>query len=345
MPVLHGKIAWQWSERSLRRILHGMGFVWKKCQKKRSLLIERSDIVMWRSKYLTEMRQLRKEGHKIFYFDESWIDTNLTMNKCWQKTDSVKGILTPGNASNRLIIVHIGSANGFLDNALLVFKAGAASGDYHGQMNAENFEKWLVEKVIPNLPPASVIVMDNAPYHSKQQDKCPSNYATKNDIIEWLNRKGITCDSSIRKVTLLDLLAQHRPKEKIFRVDKLLKQHGHKVLRLPPYMCDLNAIERTWAKIKQHVRERNVSGELSLQALLKLTTDGVENVSKDDWEGYVRHVEEIEDYYWKKDCVMEIALDEFVIHLGEESTDDDLSIEASDSDDCCSAGSPLAKPL
>jgi hypothetical protein len=43
--------------------------------------------------------------------------------------------------------------------------AGSAKGDNHGQMNAANFEKWAVEKLIPNLPAQPVIVLDNAPYH------------------------------------------------------------------------------------------------------------------------------------------------------------------------------------
>jgi hypothetical protein len=32
-----------------------------------------------------------------------------------------------------------------------VYKAGKAMGDYHGQINSDNFEKWVNEKVIPHL--------------------------------------------------------------------------------------------------------------------------------------------------------------------------------------------------
>jgi hypothetical protein len=38
-------------------------------------------------------------------------------------------------------VVHISSKNRFLESAELIFKAGTASGDYHGQMNSINFEK------------------------------------------------------------------------------------------------------------------------------------------------------------------------------------------------------------
>jgi hypothetical protein len=75
--------------------------------------------------------------------------------------------------SNRQIVVHICSKNRFLEGAELIFKEGSASGDYHGQINSVNFEKWLNEKVIPNLPLNSAVVMDNAPYHGRQEDKHP----------------------------------------------------------------------------------------------------------------------------------------------------------------------------
>jgi hypothetical protein len=35
--------------------------------------------------------------------------------------------------------------SGFVPNAQLVFKAVCIMGDYHGQMNSANFEKWVVE--------------------------------------------------------------------------------------------------------------------------------------------------------------------------------------------------------
>jgi transposase len=43
----------------------------------------------------------------------------------------------------------------------------------------------------------------------------------------------------------MELVETHRPKDKVFKVGQLLKQHGHEVVRLPPNMCELNAIELT----------------------------------------------------------------------------------------------------
>jgi hypothetical protein len=109
----------------------------------------------------------------------------------------MEGIMATTNASNRLIIVHTGSEKGFLTEEQLIYKAGAATGDYHGQMKVENFEKWTSSQVLPNLPPGSVVVMDNTPYHRKQVDKASSKYDVNADMTTWLERKGVAASSSM----------------------------------------------------------------------------------------------------------------------------------------------------
>jgi hypothetical protein len=138
----------------------------------------------------------------------------------------VKGLTRKGRAG-RLIIVYIGLEKGFLTWGLLIYKAEAATGDYHGQMNAENFEKWMSSQVLPNLPPGSVVVMDNVPCYGKQVDKVPSKYSVKADMIGWLERRGVAASLSVRENTLIELINAHKPAEKLFSVDVLLKNHGH----------------------------------------------------------------------------------------------------------------------
>jgi hypothetical protein len=87
----------------------------------------------------------------------------LTFNECWQ-SEKQPGILTNTSSTNRLILVHAGSENGFIEKASLVFQAGKATGDYHGQMNYKNLQ-WTHTQLLPNLPNKNVVVMDNAPYH------------------------------------------------------------------------------------------------------------------------------------------------------------------------------------
>jgi hypothetical protein len=61
------------------------------------------------------------------------------------------GVQPNVNSGNRLTMVHTGGIIGFLHNAALTYKYKSATGNYHGQMNAANFEKQLVEKPIPYL--------------------------------------------------------------------------------------------------------------------------------------------------------------------------------------------------
>lgn len=198
LPVLKEKIGFSWKKDTLCKVLHSMNFRWKKCANERKVLMERPDIVFWRHKYLREMKRHRKAGRPIVYIDETWVDSNLTFKKCWQD-DTVLGVTANVNAKNRLIVVHAGSSTGFLTDAELVYKASTKSGDYHGQMNYENFKKWVLEKLLPNLQPNSVVCMDNAPYHTTVENRTPTKYSTKKVMIEWLKNNGIDCDEQMRK--------------------------------------------------------------------------------------------------------------------------------------------------
>ena len=52
------------------------------------------------------------------------------------------------------------SIGGFVPGISLVI--GLTTGDYHGQMNGENFTKWMLEKYLSNIPCQNVIVLDSA---------------------------------------------------------------------------------------------------------------------------------------------------------------------------------------
>jgi len=48
---------------------------------------------------------------------------------------------------------------------------------------------------------------------------------------------------------------QYKPtsqKDKFYRIDQLLKRHGHEVVRLLPYMCELNSIDFDMGESEMH---------------------------------------------------------------------------------------------
>ena len=90
----------------------------------------------------------------------------------------------------------------------------------------------------------SVIVVDNASYHNVQLNRHPSNNARKGEKPFWLDKRGIQYSPDMTKAELYDLIKMHKPQYETFAIDCLLADHGHTVLRLPPYHPDLNPIEK-----------------------------------------------------------------------------------------------------
>ena len=86
-----------------------------------------------------------------------------------------------------LLSLHFFFRNSCFTKKLVVYhpltnELESSSGDYHDEMNGVNFFKWVKEKLIPHLPPKSVLIIDNAPYHNLQVDKCPTQASRKADI-------------------------------------------------------------------------------------------------------------------------------------------------------------------
>jgi hypothetical protein len=124
-----------------------------------------------------------------------------------------------------------------------VYKAGTGNWRLSQQMNSSSFENCVREKLLQHLPANSVAVPDNAPYRSVQADKAPTKYSVKSEMISWLQRHGVACDSTVRKCPLYELILTKEPREKVFKIDQPLNARGHTVLRLSPYHCDLSPIE------------------------------------------------------------------------------------------------------
>ena len=118
----------------------------------------------------------------------------------------------------------------FFLQAHLIYKAGLEAGDYHGQMNATNFNKWGAKKITSNFPPQPVIVLDNSPYHCLQVDRPLSPCMVKTGMI-CLCRKGIVSDET-RSKNDLPVNSSTEAHRDVNRFDCILANHGHAV-RLP----------------------------------------------------------------------------------------------------------------
>ncbi|XP_072400852.1 uncharacterized protein [Diabrotica undecimpunctata] len=134
-------------------------------------------------------------------------------------------------------------------------------------MNSDVFEKWF-SSILTLVDPGSVIIMDNAPYHSRRMEKIPTSASRKADIIDWLRSKNIDFDESMIKIQLLDIVREHKSSYIRFAVDEMAREHGITVLRAPPYHCEFNPIELLWAQIKNEVAQKNTTFKLKDVKLL-----------------------------------------------------------------------------
>ena len=133
---------------------------------------------------------------------------------------------------------------------------------YHEDMNSERFEKWFID-VLPRLEDNCVIIMDNAPYHSRKAEKIPNNSWKKQTIIDWLLSKNIAFEDTLLKTELLQLVRQNKNEYDKYAVDELAKADNKSILRLPPYHCELNPIKLIWAQVKNFIAKENKTFNMS----------------------------------------------------------------------------------
>ena len=140
-----------------------------------AVLIDNSFIIQQRKKYIAAITKFRKEGRKIFYLDESYLNVNhsparvLTDTTIKSAKDAADrglstGIPVKAGKGARLIIVGMGSTDGFVEDSNQIWKRtakkGVISADYHSDIEAKGFTRWL-KLCLVKLPPNSVVVRFN----------------------------------------------------------------------------------------------------------------------------------------------------------------------------------------
>ena len=297
----------------LWRVLKEMGFTYKKCDNKR-YIYEQRHIIEQIHEYLQTINQLRKENKTIIYTDETWVNAHHTQEHIWIDFDGRGGWKVPSGKGQRLIVVHAGGVEGWVEGAVLVFRSKTNSTDYHDKMNSEHFMEWFTKQLLPNIRDIAIIVVDNATYHNKQKD-IPPTANKKDDIKRWLDEHNIQNNGNDIKKTLLDKVKHHRPKP-LYLTDDAATQHGygHTVLRLPVAHCELNPIELAWASVKSYVAKHNKN--FNITEIQRLTTDGFTHTTADMWRRFCRHVVDIENDYIQKDGLREDTVDEMIINIG-----------------------------
>jgi len=319
---------------SFRKILKDLQFVYAK-KSRNSALIEREDIIIWRGRYLDQIRKYREQNRPIYYLDETWVNAGETHSRAWRDstvnsprdaflTGLTMGQKEPSGKGKRLIVLHIGSTDGFLPGGLLCFESKTQSTDYHAEMNGSTFFEWFV-KILPLLKENAVIVMDNAAYHSVKKDRILVMSWKKQDIINWLESKGENISYPTTKGALLSQVKTIHTEHDKYVIDEYAKDNNKTVLRLPPYHCELNPIELAWSSVKSYVRTHNST--FKLKDVKELLERGVEHVTPEMWTNFVGHVVKEEEKFWTIDSITDDYMDEepgrHILTIGDTSSDSD----------------------
>jgi transposase len=312
------------SRATLHRVVCKMGFKYRKIDK-RQVVMESHRLRTWRFNYLQEIKRYRLENRSIIYLDETWFDTHDTVSKGWVDSSQNCQTKAPSNKGKRITIIHAGSEDGFVPNCLLLSAKNIkdSSLDYHEDTSAELFENWFQNYLLKNIPNNSVIVMDNASYHSRLLHKAPASSSSKTEIQEYLLENDIYFEFSYKKAQLLEVLNSYAIKKQ-YVCDNLAEQAGHTVLRLPPYHCMFNPIEHLWNQVKSKIRAENVTPTLS-PSVINLIKNVITNIPVESWKNSVQHIIKIEDSY----ISIQNNINPIVINLNDDSdseTELDLDI-------------------
>jgi transposase len=291
---------------TLARTLDRWGFEFGKGTRTQHLK-EKDTIVVARQQYLRKIRANRgpKEGSTVrseVYLDESYVNNNHSNDFIWYSTDDGPWIQKPTGKGERLIIMNAITSNGWVPRAGVVFKSSRKTGDYHGQMNAELFQKWLVENLIPNIPQSSIIIMDNASYHNTLTHYSPPTpNCSKEKIRSWLEDNKIPCKEDCLKVELIEVLRKVAP-EPIYAVDVMARQYGHEVIRTPPYHPELQPIETCWGIVKNEVARHC---DFTMDNLIEQLEASFKQVTPETCQKIIKKIRSIEDAFWKEDATLD----------------------------------------
>ncbi|XP_072390898.1 uncharacterized protein [Diabrotica undecimpunctata] len=138
--------------------------------------MESSRLIKWWIEYIEKNSQYRSECREIYYLDETWFDSHEMIDKAWTNGTRKCQIYVPHSRDKRICILHCGGQHGWVNDALLLSSKGIkdSSLDYHQDIEGTLFESWFENTLLPNLKENSVIVMDNASYHSRCIKKIPT---------------------------------------------------------------------------------------------------------------------------------------------------------------------------
>lgn len=294
----------EFSVRTLGRALDRWGFTFGKGVRTQRFK-EKDHVVVARQRYLRRKIANRKGKdivHPEVYLDESYVNKNHSNDFAWYYDDDGPWIQKPTGKGERLIIMNAITKDGWVPGAKVAFKSTRRTGDYHGQMNQTMFTKWFKEKLLPNIPAGSLIIMDNAAYHNVLSPaSAPTPSCKKEKIRSWLERNNFPVKDDCLKAELVEILTKVGP-QPTYKLDEIAREQGHEVLRTPPYHPELQPIETCWGIVKNAIA-RNC--DFTMNNLILQLESAFDKVTGKTCSGLIRKIRDVEDAFWRDDAALD----------------------------------------
>ena len=294
----------EFSIRTLGRALDRWGFTFGKGIRTQRFK-EKDNVVVARQRYLRRKIANRKGKGTVrpeVYLDESYVNKNHSKDFVWYYDDDGPWIQKPTGKGERLIIMNAITNDGWVPGAKVTFKSTRKTGDYHGQMNQTMFTKWFEEKLLPNIPARSLIIMDNAAYHNVLSPvSAPTPSCKKERIRSWLEKNNFPVKEDCLKAELVDILTKVGP-QPIYVLDEIANKEGHEILRTPPYHPELQPIETCWGILKNEIA-RNC--DFTMNNLIQQLESAFDKVTAKTCAGLIRKIREVEDAFWQDDAALD----------------------------------------
>lgn len=295
----------EYSVRTLGRALDRWGFTFGKGVRTQRFK-EKDHVVAARQRYLRRKIANRKAEGTVrpeVYLDESYVNKNHSNDFVWYfDDDDGPWIQKPTGKGERLIIMNAITKDGWVPGSKVTFKSTRKTGDYHGQMNQEMFTKWFKEKLLPNIPDNSLIIMDNASYHNILSPlSAPTPSCKKEKIRFWLESNGIPIKEDCLKAELVEILTKMVP-QPTYILDEIAAEQGHEVLRTPPYHPELQPIETCWGIVKNEIA-RNC--DFTMENLILQLEKAFDKVTDVTCAGLIKKMRGVEDRFLSDDAVLD----------------------------------------
>lgn len=279
--ILKADLDYQGSLFTLRRHIAKLGFKWTEKADNNSILIEKHDIRLNRICYLTKIETFRGQHRNIVYVGEVIIECSRMSTK--PKSDGSSTMLKQP-AKTKSTILLAGDQQCIFNNSLFICDGNKKEFKEESEGRNENFEqyeRWFKYMLIPNLKPASVVVIDSVvSFHNRILNPAPHSNLRRKEMVEYLSSRNVPYSSDMYKPQLYQLIQLCKDKFSEYKTDLLLREHGHTVIRLPQHHPDLNPVKAVLASIKTYIGN---DVNLSVENMLKIAKDKLCAITPEDW--------------------------------------------------------------